>query len=105
MVVFFFQAYFIGCVWSCYKILVNFRVKQATSAFLFHVQSDENEVRALCSSQKSFCLTSPIKMYIGSHRNSTACCMWAFLSPFSCYRYITLNYVIFLPDSELVAKL
>ena len=41
---FYFQAYFIGCVWSCYKILVNFRVKQATNAFMFHIQSDEHEV-------------------------------------------------------------
>ena len=42
-----FQAYFIGCVWSCYKILVNFRVKQVTSAFLFHVHPDENEVHVV----------------------------------------------------------
>ena len=41
---FHFQAYFIGCVWSCYKILVNFHAKQATSGFLFHVHSDEKEV-------------------------------------------------------------
>ena len=41
---FHFQAYFIGCVWSCYKILVNFRAKQATSDFLFQVHSDEKEV-------------------------------------------------------------
>lgn len=41
------KAYFIGCVWSCYKLLVSFRVKQVTSAFLFHVQSDENETQNL----------------------------------------------------------
>lgn len=41
------KAYFIGCVWSCYKILVNFRAKQATSDFLFQVHSDEKESQNL----------------------------------------------------------
>ncbi|KAK2549763.1 Lysosomal-associated transmembrane protein 4A [Acropora cervicornis] len=41
------NAYFIGCVWSCYKILVNFRAKQATSDFLFQVHSDEKESQNL----------------------------------------------------------
>lgn len=43
--VFFFQAYLIACVWSCYKILLSFHVKKARNSFMFQInQSDETEV-------------------------------------------------------------
>ncbi|KAK3751769.1 hypothetical protein QZH41_013241, partial [Actinostola sp. cb2023] len=43
LIVLLIKGYLIGCVWSCYKSLVNYRVKQATRTFMYEVEGSESE--------------------------------------------------------------
>jgi len=41
------KGYLIACVWSCYKLLVNYRVKQATQTFMFEIEGGDSETHVL----------------------------------------------------------
>ncbi|XP_031557386.1 lysosomal-associated transmembrane protein 4A-like [Actinia tenebrosa] len=41
------KGYLICCVWSCYKVLVNYRIKRATQTFMFEVDGSDTETQGL----------------------------------------------------------
>ncbi|KXJ29190.1 lysosomal-associated transmembrane protein 4A [Exaiptasia diaphana] len=47
LIVLLIKGYLIACVWSCYKSLVNYRVKQATRTFMLEVEGDDTETHVL----------------------------------------------------------